>query len=95
MGQRRQLQGRCSFSSSAGEYRLEGRLVDQIRQQLSCQNSASDQSEDEDLPAILKENKRKTRQKNSRTLHSRKTKTKNRTRIFRQSPIQAQKAPNL
>jgi hypothetical protein len=34
--------------------------VDQIRQQLSCQNSASDQSGDEDLLAILKENKRKT-----------------------------------
>jgi hypothetical protein len=48
--------------------------VDQIRQQLSCQNSASDQSGDEDLLAILKENKRKTRQKNSKTLHSRKTK---------------------
>ncbi len=96
-GQRSQLQARCSFSSTAGEYRLEGRLVDQIQQQLSCQNSASDQSEDEDLLAILKENKRKTRQKNSRTLHSRKTKTKttNRNRIFRQNPIQAQKAPNL
>jgi hypothetical protein len=50
--------------------------VDQIRQQLSCQNSASDQSGDEDLLAILKENEKKTRQKNSRNLHSRKTKTK-------------------
>jgi hypothetical protein len=56
--------------------------VDQIRQQLSCQNSASDQSGDEDLLAILKENKRKTRQKNSRNLHSRKTKTKKKKSDF-------------
>jgi len=69
--------------------------VDQIRQQLSCQNSASDQSGDEDLLAILKENKRKTPAEELFTPGKQKQRQKNRNQIFRRSPIQAQKAPKL